>query len=106
HRFYGLRSVSLLFAPQPAPLPALAESGQAPMAEALAVRQRVRDPAVGVNRTGIDLTPRIQFERTRTTGPASSRSGSRRRSSSKATRVSRRESDAPRQKCPPPPKER
>jgi len=58
---------------------------------------RHRDTAAGVNRTGIDLTPRIQFDRILTTGPANSRSGSRRRISSKATRASRRESDAPRQ---------
>src|SRR5262249_955370 len=52
----------------------------------------------GVKRTGIRLMPLMKFERSRSTGPATSMSGRRRSSSSNITRISRHARLAPRQK--------
>src|SRR5262249_18062598 len=60
----------------------------------------------GVKCTGTCFQPLMKFERKRRTGPASDRSGRRRSSSSKITRISSRARLAPRQKCSPAPKAR
>src|SRR5689334_1837876 len=61
----------------------------------------------GVNRTGIDLIPLIRYERTRSTGPASSRPFIRDSTSGMIAEASTRARFAPRQKwVPPPPKAR
>src|SRR5262249_38162957 len=62
--------------------------------------------ARAVNRTCMCLMPDWKFDCSRSTGPSSSMSASRPRSSSKKTRISSRPRNAPRQKCGPTPNAR